>query len=561
MSRVTRSGSRSHKIRFRTAPLQPPSEQWFELDNRLPADDPARVIFAGLARLDLTVLWNAYGGTGSVAYPPHLLLAAAIYEIRQGHRSPALWCRHAKQSDGVRWLLHGFTPSRSCWYNFRDRLGPVLDDLNQRLLHDGVAERLTSAERGALDGTLIAANASRHRLVNQETLNRRLTQLAAVVASDQPKAPQEARQQPQPATQQPSQTPVASESQRPSANTTAPTAAKQTPEPAKTALPGWLAKTTTGRQKQLQAYQRAGKRMEQIQAQNRARPKSKRRKAEKLVVSLSASEAALGLDKEKVFRPLYNVQLLNDVDSPFILAYRTLAQVHDAGQVGPMLHRQKQMTGRQVKVLLTDAGYTGGPDLAEAKKAEVTIYGPWQSNDYSAAKKKEGKQIAKSEFTWQAEQKVYVCPQGKRLEYVGTQKQPRATSGKVSLEMYQAKAEDCRQCAMRPKCTAKAEGGRTVSRSEHEELIEALRQRMATEQGKQLYRLRRIAGERLNADFKQHRQFRKFSGRGLCRASTETALMVLGHNLITAHFERANALTRSSNSPRPLPITPFIPSG
>ena len=55
--------------------------------------------------------------------------------------------------------------------------------------------------------------------------------------------------------------------------------------------------------------------MDQLQAENARRTSSKRKKPEKVVVSLSEPEAALGRDKLKVFRPLYNLQLMRDLDS------------------------------------------------------------------------------------------------------------------------------------------------------------------------------------------------------------------------------------------------------
>src|SRR2546421_323155 len=66
-----------------------------------------------------------------------------------------------------------------------DRLAPLLRDLNAQSLSQAVDQGLTPATRGACDGTLVAANASRHRLVNEATLNQRTQQLANAVAADQ----------------------------------------------------------------------------------------------------------------------------------------------------------------------------------------------------------------------------------------------------------------------------------------------------------------------------------------------------------------------------------------
>ena len=51
-------------------------------------------------------------------------------------------------------------------------------------LEGAVAQGLTTASRGSLDGTLIAAHASRHRLVNLSRLRRPLEELDRVIAAD-----------------------------------------------------------------------------------------------------------------------------------------------------------------------------------------------------------------------------------------------------------------------------------------------------------------------------------------------------------------------------------------
>ncbi len=118
-------------------------------------------------RLDLSALRGRYGGVGSEAYRPERLLKAVLYEVRNGRPRPAQWRRDAHECEPVRWLLRGAEPSRSCWYAFRDRLAPHWEDWNRQVLAAAIAEGLTAADRGALDGTAVAADASRRRLVDE----------------------------------------------------------------------------------------------------------------------------------------------------------------------------------------------------------------------------------------------------------------------------------------------------------------------------------------------------------------------------------------------------------
>ena len=81
-------------------------------------------------------------------------------------------------------------------------------------------------------------------------------------------------------------------------------------------------------------------------ARNARRPRDQRQDAEKIVISTSDFQAALGRDKEKVFRPLYNLQVVvQDIESPLVLGYEVFAQATDAGTLMPLRQRAHDLTG------------------------------------------------------------------------------------------------------------------------------------------------------------------------------------------------------------------------
>jgi transposase len=483
-------GASGRIVRFRPMPLQPRDSDWRKLDDRLGAQHVARLILHAVHGLDLLSLFALYTGRGSPAYPPHRLLAVVLYELHFGHHSPAQWCRHAQESDPVRWLLGGHRPSRTAWYDFRDRIADVVLPLVQQVVRQAIADGFTPADRAAIDGTLIAANASRHHLQSQATLAQHLEQLEQAVDG----------------------------------------AAVVSPE-----RPAWMAPTAAGRRQQIRRYRQAKEVMDQRQRRNGQKRVSKRTAAEKIRISVGDPEAAVGRDKEKVYRPLYNVQLLNDLDSPLILAYGVFAQPNDAGLLGGLLRQAQEGNGRAVASLVGDAGYAGGPDLAAAAALGTTVYAPWQQNDYSI--KKVGKFYPKEAFTWLAAEQTYQCPAGQRLPLRSVSRTQRSGPERIELQLYAAESSCCQQCPLRPRCTG-GKGPRTISRSEHEEQIEALRARMATAEGQALYKLRKQTAELANADVKTHRKLRRYSGHGLRRTTTETGLAVLRQNVVALSLLR-----------------------
>jgi hypothetical protein len=69
---------------------------------------------------------------------------------------------------------------------------------------------------------------------------------------------------------------------------------------------------------------------------------------------------------------------------------------------------------------------------------------------------------------------------------------------------------------------------------------------MATAEAKALYRRRGQHVELVNADWKEHRQLRRFSGRGLTRVRSEVGLLVLAHNLLTVVAEETKAQAKQA---------------
>ena len=144
----------------------------------------ARWLDMAVDRLDLSCLAPLYRRRGSLPFSPLLMLKLALFCIAEGFSSPLDWADRANRDGPCRWLAWGIEPSVSACYSFRDRLGDEqLLELNRQALQLMQTDGITQATSGALDGTLIEANASRHHLVNQQRLERGLQSLDESVSS------------------------------------------------------------------------------------------------------------------------------------------------------------------------------------------------------------------------------------------------------------------------------------------------------------------------------------------------------------------------------------------
>jgi hypothetical protein len=483
------------KVQFAEPPWNERSDEWQIRDQQVSADHLAREVVEAMRQLDLTPLFALYRGAGVPPIRPDLMLAVVLIEHRLGRPRPSQWFRDARENIVVQWAGFGIQPSRTCWYNFADRIAPLLEQWNAAVLQLARQRGVTQAERMSLDGTAVAANASRHRLVNETAVEQRLTELESARQAD---------------------------------------AANQPPPN----VPTWMAKHPETREEQQRRYRRARERLAELHTVNNRQDPKRRRKPEKIVVSASDPEAALGRDKYNVFRPLYNVQLVRDLDSQLCLGYQVYAQPTDAGTFGPMLELIANGTGVKPKAVLVDAGYVTACNLAICDQAGITLYGPWQENDFSRKNQKPGakpRPIGKEHFTWLPEENMYRCPEGHAMPWIGRE-QRRQSDGQINVvHSYRCSPQHCRACPRQVSCSANPNRGRAVKRSEHEALVETHRARMGTAEVKTLYRLRCQTVELGFADFKQHRSMRQFSGRGRSRAQRQVGLTVLVHNLLVVH--------------------------
>jgi transposase len=474
--------------------------QW---DEQLDPHHIARVIHESLPRLDLDPLRKSYSGRGSPAFPPELMLAMVLVEKHCGHCSPSEWHRHQSDSIALLWIGQGIRPSRGIWYQFRDRVGRFLDQWLSEILRLAQKNNLTTATHGVVDGTLIAASASKHRLLNQKQLTSRLQQLGEAIRLDQRQLPLEQQR-------------------------------------------GWMAKTPNGRQQQDLRYRRAEEFLQRRLQANARKIPSERLSVDRVVISVSDPEAALGPDKFKVFRPLYNSLVITDRQSPLILGYAVFAHGQDTSLLFPTILRTEAVIGHRLQQVTGDSGFITGRNLAQSRTRGLELIGPWKTNDFSKPAPKNF--YDKNQFVWHADDHEYECPAGQRLKRFSTEKRHRADDHVELLERFKPDSGVCAACALRAACTQN-KNGRHIRRSEYEDDVVAHRAKMETSGAKALLKTRGQIIERSFADLKEHRGLRRHTGRGLGRAQIDTGLAVITHNLITLHKMLQSATEKRAASP------------
>ena len=155
-----------------TAYLLPPS-----VDEWLPQNHLARFVVEVIEQLDLSELTRQYAGRGSDAYHPSMLLGLLVYGYATGLHSSRKIERACHDSVAMRFIAANTQPDHDSIATFRRRFLPQIEALFVQVLM--LAREMKCLKLGtiALDGTKIAANASKHSALSWEHANRIEAQL------------------------------------------------------------------------------------------------------------------------------------------------------------------------------------------------------------------------------------------------------------------------------------------------------------------------------------------------------------------------------------------------
>lgn len=232
----------------------------------------------------------------------------------------------------------------------------------------------------------------------------------------------------------------------------------------------------------------------------------------------------------------YRAEIAVDSKEQIIVANDVTNEQNDASRLIPVvdevLENVKELNPdlQEPIKLPADAGYSSGKNLAELEnkkyKDKIEPYIP----DTNSPSKERGKghdvnsPFHRSKFIYNKEENSFTCPAGKKLHHTGKNNQYG-----VIYDVYGNR--ECKNCRYFGTCT-KSKSGRHISISEHQHLIDKMRKKFSTDEGKKIYDLRKITAEPVFGNLSQNLGFREFLLRGLNKVKGEFSLMCSAHNLL-----------------------------
>jgi transposase len=219
----------------------------------------------------------------------------------------------------------------------------------------------------------------------------------------------------------------------------------------------------------------------------------------------------------------YNVQSVVD-DKNMLIVESEVVNRSDAGHLHVMAKAAKETLGVETLQVLADAGYSSSADLKACEDDGIEAYVPL--NEGNGKLEQQGR-FTRTDFSYDASADVYRCPAGEVLR--PTQKPWTNTSGRIELRYLSSKTT-CDACPLRARCLSPDAKTRSVSRWEHEGVMDRHRARMASEGASQLMRRRSAIVEHPFGTLKCRAGYQHFLVRGFDKVRGEWSLMALCYN-------------------------------
>jgi transposase len=255
----------------------------------------------------------------------------------------------------------------------------------------------------------------------------------------------------------------------------------------------------------------------------------------------------------------YNAQALVDSKHQVILAAEAFAR-QDHENIEPMLAGAKKNVAAigkdetyfQGKQLTADSNYHSFNSLTLCRDEKIDAYIPdiqFRKRDPHFAEQQRfqdgvhGRQrpdakpslFTIADFSFDPSKQVYRCPQDKEL----TCHARNQTNRYRTYDVYHARVEDCAACPVRARCLSKPTSSRRYLSvpvaTQPPNLIDAMKAKIDTEQGKRIYARRLGVVEPVFANICVHKRMNRFTLRTKLKVDVQWRLFALVHNIGKIH--------------------------
>jgi len=214
----------------------------------------------------------------------------------------------------------------------------------------------------------------------------------------------------------------------------------------------------------------------------------------------------------------YNAQAVVDEKAGILVGGEVVQDCNDEQQLNAMMDKVEEQAGRGAARTVADTGYATGQEFDHAEKAQrdIAVALPQKMRPDPQ------KPYAASNFQFDPERNLFVCPHGTELAYVGSHQKDAYTRRR-----YQCKNTGC---PFRGDCTQN-KAGRFLNITNYYETVQRQRARQEEPERKVDLNKRGYLIEPVFAFIKQHLGFRRFTHDGLDLTNAQWSMACTTYNL------------------------------
>jgi len=241
-------------------------------------------------------------------------------------------------------------------------------------------------------------------------------------------------------------------------------------------------------------------------------------------VSLTDADCRLMRVDSKKLDVCYNVQSAVDARKHLIVDYDVTNCSTDHHQLVNDAKTAKQTLGGDTLEVSSDKGFYVMNDVKECEDNGITVFMPIPSFCPTKGVGVPEPEFGSDRFVYDSVKDVYVCPAGKELGFWKCSFKSKPERGRVY------RTNCCVACAFRSRCT-RNKLGRIVFRSEYQDVVDRLRARMETPDGKEKLILRKETAEHPFGTMKRAFNQGYLLLKGLRKVRGEVGFTMLAYNI------------------------------
>lgn len=447
------------------------------LEDFISANHEVRFLDAFVHELDLQKLGfqiQTLKKEGRPSYQTSVFLKVYLYGYINGIRSSRKLAKECNRNIELQWLLHGMNPNYHSISDFRKDNPEALRKLFKVFVSFLKNEKLVDGKVVAIDGTKVRANNSKKANFSQKKIDKHIEYIN--IKADE------------------------------YLNELAEADAKDD-----------QIKVTNIEAKLLQLKERKIN-YEFLEQQLKSTGDTQ--------ISTTDPDARALLVQGQVVEISHNMQAAVDSKYNLVVATHTINR-NDRNALTNIAIEAKENMGVKKYTALVDKGYHNGREIQQTTDANiVTIV----ANPEVVNSNEKGTTPAYmvTQFKYNKKQDTYSCPQDETLTTTGTWHEKK-DGKKILYRFKKYRTPKCKTCPVRHLCTARADGGREIDRSEFAESVEKNNKRYKDNYS--LYRKRQEINEHIFGTIKRQWGFNHTNLRGLEKVNGEHSLIMLVYNI------------------------------